>query len=165
MPADPAIKTLWLGNVNPSEVSEKDIFDAVFSFGQIVRISLLPTGNCAFVEFESREMAEFAASQLFKALVIKGAAVHVNWAKTSHSGNANKSGSSFGEDLAASALLAPPGLQLAPVSQYALAPGFPKRGRVEDGTVGVMKAMKVAPYASMEPHRLGTSHSEQATSR
>jgi hypothetical protein len=39
------------------------------------------SARCAFVEFASREMAEHAASSMHNALVCKGTALTVNWAK------------------------------------------------------------------------------------
>jgi hypothetical protein len=72
-------------------------------------------------------MAEGAASQLYKALVVKGHAININWAKPraqayveGHSSSSSSSSSSGGV-----AMLPPPGMESAPASTYAL-PGLPQ---------------------------------------
>lgn len=112
--------TLWLGGVDDS-ISEIDIRDQVYAYGWIVSIHISRAGNCAFVEFANREMAENAARYLFKALTIRGKSIAVNWSKgrvgsMTSSGDA---GTGHGEETA-SVMLPPPGMERAPVSDYSI---------------------------------------------
>jgi RNA recognition motif-containing protein len=125
-PEDPSITTLWLGNVEP-DISETDIRDQIYSYGHILNINLVRAGKCAFVEWASREMAEHAASQLYKALLVKGRAISVNWAKPRaqafvEGGGASSSLAGMCDDEQMT-MLPPPGMERAAASAYAL-PGL-----------------------------------------
>ena len=125
-PLDYTITTLWLGNVE-AEVSENDLREALYPYGMIQNIHIIRKAKCAFVEFMTREMAENAASQLYRALVIKGHAINVNWAKpkaqTEGGNGGGGSGMPSNED-GSIAMLPPPGMEAAPMNTYAL-PGLP----------------------------------------
>jgi len=79
-PLDATILTLWLGNVEP-DISEEDIRSVIYPYGQVSSIHLVRSAKCAFVEYLSREDAEFAASQLYNSLVVNGRPLTVNWAR------------------------------------------------------------------------------------
>jgi len=121
VPEDQTITTLWLGNVE-ADITEIDIRDVIYAYGQIAGMHLVRNAKCCFVEFASRQMAEYAASQLYNALVVKGRALTVNWARpraqatieaSAHSTNATANSGSV-------AMLAPPGLEKEHASTYSL---------------------------------------------
>jgi len=124
-PADPSITTLWLGNVQ-ADISEADLREVLYPYGAVQNVHLVRPANCAFVEFASRDMAEHAAGQLYKALVVKGHAINVNWAKpraqaiTEGAAGSSSSSSSSSSGSNGGAMPPPPGLESAPVSTYAL---------------------------------------------
>jgi pre-mRNA-splicing factor RBM22/SLT11 len=125
-PADPSITTLWLGNVQ-ADISEGDLREVLYPYGAVQNVHLVRPANCAFVEFASRDMAEHAAGQLYKALVVKGHAINVNWAKPraqaiteGAAGGSSSSSSGSGSGSNGGAMPPPPGLESAPVSTYAL---------------------------------------------
>jgi pre-mRNA-splicing factor RBM22/SLT11 len=121
-PDDTSITTLWLGNVD-AEISEQDIRDVIYPYGHILNINVVRAGKCAFVEYASREMAEYAASQLYKALMIKGKVISVNWARPRAQalvGSAGAGGGAFAVGNAPVAMLPPPGMDAADVGAYAL---------------------------------------------
>ena len=112
-PEDESITTLWLGNVE-QDITETDLRDVFYAYGQITGVHIVRSSKCAFVEYASREMAEFAAAQLYNALNIKGRNVTVNWAKPRVQ-NSNTSNSN-----ARVVMPAPPGMENKNVSDYAL---------------------------------------------
>ena len=76
-PEDQSIVTLWLGNVD-TEINEEDIRSVLYPFGFIVSISIVRSGRCAFVEYADRGTAEYAAGQMYNALLIKGYPISVS---------------------------------------------------------------------------------------
>jgi len=112
-PEDESITTLWLGNVE-QDITETDLRDVFYAYGQITGIHIVRSSKCAFVEYASREMAEFAAAQLYNALNIKGRNITVNWAKPRVQ-NSNTSNSNVRV-----VMPAPPGMENKNVSEYAL---------------------------------------------
>jgi hypothetical protein len=76
-PEDQSIVTLWLGNVD-SDINEEDIRGVIYPFGFIVSISIVRSGRCAFVEYADRGTAEYAAGQMYNALLIKGYPISVS---------------------------------------------------------------------------------------
>jgi len=86
-PDDKSIKTLYVANV-VAEISEEDIREAFYSFGEITEVKLVPKTMCAFVTYSTREAAESAANKLFNNLVVKGTTLRIAWAKpTIHDSN------------------------------------------------------------------------------
>jgi pre-mRNA-splicing factor RBM22/SLT11 len=79
-PTDTSITTLWVGNVE-ADITQEDLRDAFYPYGLLVNIHIIPAAKCAFVEYSTRSEAEAAAKQLYKALVIKGRSLNINWAK------------------------------------------------------------------------------------
>jgi RNA recognition motif-containing protein len=112
-PEDESITTLWLGNIE-QDMTETDIKDIFYSYGQITGVHIVRTSKCAFVEYDTREMAEYAASQLYNALMIKGRVVTVNWAKPKTQSN---SGNNTNKPVI---MPAPPGMENQNISAYAL---------------------------------------------
>lgn len=120
LPQDQTITTLWLGNVE-ADITEADIREAIYAYGQIIGMHMVRNAKCCFVEFASRQMAEYAASQLYNALVVKGRALSVNWARPRAQavieGAALNDGANTSREVV---MLAPPGMEKAPKSAYSL---------------------------------------------
>ena len=151
-PRDPTVTTLWVGGL-PEEVTEQDLFNALFVFGGIAGVSLLRPSRCAFVQFAERGAAEAAMAQLGRSLPVGGRALPLNWAA------ARGGGPDPGGDAgAAEGMLAPPGLEDAPVASYSLegeeARGASKRPRLGAG----------APvYASTSSDRLESPYRSRSS--
>jgi pre-mRNA-splicing factor RBM22/SLT11 len=164
-PEDESITTLWLGNVE-QDMTESDLRDVLYAYGQITGIHIVRSSKCAFVEYASREMAEFAATQLYNALMIKGRSVTVNWAKP-------KAPPSSTNNLKAAVVMpAPPGMENQSVSSYALpgmslpilqAPMISNEDDVADtskkrkSTDELIQPSKIS-YSSMSSTRLGSKN-------
>ena len=48
-PADATVKSLWLGGVE-ADITQPDIRDKFYSFGELSNIKIVPAQRCAFVE-------------------------------------------------------------------------------------------------------------------
>eukprot|EP01121_Diplochlamys_sp_Union-15-3_P022765 TRINITY_DN9791_c0_g1_i1.p1 TRINITY_DN9791_c0_g1~~TRINITY_DN9791_c0_g1_i1.p1 ORF type:complete len:327 (+),score=61.69 TRINITY_DN9791_c0_g1_i1:63-983(+) len=79
-PADKDIKTLYIGNVD-SRITEQNLKDHFYHFGEITSIKMVPASNCAFVTFLLREAAESAAQKLYNNLIINGVFLKIQWGK------------------------------------------------------------------------------------
>ena len=123
-PDDPTIATLWLGNVE-ADISEGDLREVIYPYGHIQNIHLVRSAKCAFVEFASREMAENAAKELYRAMIVKDKVINVNWSKPRSQGlvEGGRSSQSGSNDDGPTAMLPPPGMEKAPTSAYLL-PGM-----------------------------------------
>jgi len=115
-PSDTTILTLWLGNVEPDVISEDDIRSVIYPYGQVSSIHLVRSAKCAFVEYLSREEAEFAASQLYNSLVVNGLPLTVSWARP------RKQEAAAPEESQSSrvALPPPPGMEMSHPTTYSL---------------------------------------------
>eukprot|EP00640_Fibrocapsa_japonica_P001287 CAMPEP_0113941608 /NCGR_PEP_ID=MMETSP1339-20121228/7491_1 /TAXON_ID=94617 /ORGANISM="Fibrocapsa japonica" /LENGTH=381 /DNA_ID=CAMNT_0000945801 /DNA_START=29 /DNA_END=1171 /DNA_ORIENTATION=- /assembly_acc=CAM_ASM_000762 len=78
-PADPSITSLWVGNLD-DVITQDDLRDAFYHFGELSSIRIIARQRCAFVEFTTREAAERAAADLFNCLFIKGHRLRLTWA-------------------------------------------------------------------------------------
>lgn len=79
-PEDLSITTLYIGNL-PEDVTEKDIRDQFYSFGEIRDVFLVPKQLCGFVSFVSREEAEVAANTMFNRMMIRGSKIAIRWGR------------------------------------------------------------------------------------
>ncbi|KAI0988558.1 hypothetical protein GJ496_009541 [Pomphorhynchus laevis] len=79
-PEDRSINTLYVGNL-PDDISEKDLRDQMYSFGEIQDIVMVPKQNCGFVSFTIRESAERAAQTLYNRMVIRGFKAVIRWGR------------------------------------------------------------------------------------
>jgi len=84
-PDDISITTLYIGNVD-HRISETDLRDHFYYFGEIASISLHPNQHCAFVEFTTREAAETAIGKLHSSLIVNRVLLRPTWAKPSQGG-------------------------------------------------------------------------------
>jgi len=79
-PDDSEITTLWLGGVT-SVITEEDIRDVFYGFGEICSIKVVPKSNCAFVTYTTREGAEKATEKLGNRPSVKGLVLKMSWGK------------------------------------------------------------------------------------
>jgi len=82
VPKDTSIMSLWVGGLEPP-LSEQDLRDVFYSYGEIRAVRVLMDKRCAFVEYTTREAAENAAKKLHRNLTVKGLKLDLDWAKPS----------------------------------------------------------------------------------
>ncbi|MCL7025412.1 hypothetical protein MKW94_017193 [Papaver nudicaule] len=80
-PDNDAIKTLYVGGLD-ARVTEQDLRDIFYSYGEIESVRTVPNLKCAFVTYTSRQGAEIAADELSNKLVIKGLRLKLSWGKS-----------------------------------------------------------------------------------
>lgn len=78
-PEDKTITTLYVGNLG-DHITEVDIRDNLYQYGEIRTVSLVPRQQCAFVQFTKRASAEMAAEKTFNKLVMGGKKLSIKWA-------------------------------------------------------------------------------------
>lgn len=78
-PEDKSITTLYCGNIS-EHLTEKDIRDNFYQFGEIRNITMVSRQQCAFVQFTKRSSAELAAESTFNKLVLGGQKLSIKWA-------------------------------------------------------------------------------------
>jgi len=79
-PEDKSICTLYCGGLNET-ITEADVRDALYSFGEITSVKMWLKKSCAFVTFKERESAEKCSERMHRSLKIKDLNVRINWAK------------------------------------------------------------------------------------
>ncbi|CAI5957993.1 unnamed protein product [Closterium sp. NIES-65] len=79
-PEDTSIKTLFVGGVD-SRITEADLKDKFYAFGEVESIRLITPRSCAFITFSSRDEAEKAAEGLANKLIIKGIRLKLDWGR------------------------------------------------------------------------------------
>lgn len=81
-PEDREIMTLFVGGVDAEVLTEKDLNDHFYAYGEIRNIRVMPKANCAFVTYSTRDAAERAIEALWNTkLSIKALSLKVTWAK------------------------------------------------------------------------------------
>lgn len=78
-PEDKTITTLYVGNIS-EHLTEKDIRDNFYQYGEIRNITMVARQQCAFVQFTKRTAAELAAEKTFNKLVLGGQKLTIKWA-------------------------------------------------------------------------------------
>ncbi|CAB3406133.1 unnamed protein product [Caenorhabditis bovis] len=81
-PADTSITTLYIGNLGPAgplQVTQKELNDYFYQFGDIRNLRVLVEKGCAFIEFTTRESAERAAERSFNKVYIKDRRLTIRW--------------------------------------------------------------------------------------
>ncbi|WKY04018.1 hypothetical protein Q1695_005194 [Nippostrongylus brasiliensis] len=77
-PSDPT--TLYVGNLGPAgQITQKDLNDYFYQFGDIRSLRLLEAKSCAFIQFTTRESCEMAAERSFNKLFLKGRRLVIRW--------------------------------------------------------------------------------------
>ncbi|XKL67166.1 hypothetical protein PGB90_010586 [Kerria lacca] len=80
-PEDKSITTLYIGNV-PAFITDDDLRDHFYQYGEIRSIACIPRQQCAFVEFIKRADAEVAADKTFNTLILGGRRLNIKWGHT-----------------------------------------------------------------------------------
>jgi len=80
-PEDRLITTLYVGGLDES-VTEQDIKNSFYAYGEIRNTTMVPKQGCAFVQFNKRSAAELAAEKTFNKLVIRGLKLTIRWGKS-----------------------------------------------------------------------------------
>lgn len=88
-PEDPLITTLYVAGLLDDHsrsvidpVSETDLRNHFYQYGEIRSISMVSKGSCAFIQFAKRSSAEIAAEKTFNKLVLKGKKLTIRWGKS-----------------------------------------------------------------------------------
>ena len=88
-PEDPLITTIYIAGLCDDQskcgadpVTETDLRNFFYQFGEIRSITMASKGSCALVQFAKRSSAEVAAEKTFNKLVIKGRRLTVRWGKS-----------------------------------------------------------------------------------
>jgi len=80
-PEDTDISTLYIGGLDPLKITEEDLRDTMYAYGEIRSLKIVAHQNCAFVTYTTREGAEKATEALFNKMYIKGCFLKVSWGK------------------------------------------------------------------------------------
>lgn len=78
-PEDKTITTLYVGNLG-EHVTETDLKNHFYHFGEVRTITVVPRQQCGFVQFTKRQAAEEAAEKTFNKLVLGGRKLTIKWA-------------------------------------------------------------------------------------
>ncbi|KAJ8940380.1 hypothetical protein NQ318_015773 [Aromia moschata] len=78
-PDDKTITTLYIGNLG--NLTEQDIRDHFYQYGEIRSVSLVPKQQCAFVQYTTRAAAETAAEKTFNKLILGGRRLTIKWGR------------------------------------------------------------------------------------
>lgn len=146
-PKDQAIMSLYIGGVEAPFVTQQDLQDHFYQYGEIRTIRVLQKQKAAFVHFTSRSAAEKAVTASYPDLIIKGRKLKILWGRAQGQGSKKSLPSGGGGPMS---LGAPPGSG---------PPGAPP-GSAPVATGGFLPPPLTAPgsrpaYASMDPHRMG----------
>ncbi|XP_013779352.1 pre-mRNA-splicing factor RBM22-like [Limulus polyphemus] len=80
-PEDMFITTLYVGNLG-EKMTEKDLRDYFYQFGEIRSVTMVSRQQCAFIQFTSRSAAELAAEQSFNKLILCGRRLVIKWGRS-----------------------------------------------------------------------------------
>ena len=158
---DDKTTTLYVGFNFPdtkakAQISEMDIRDSFYSFGEIISVRMKKDGDGAFVEYSAREATSLAIAAMNRKS-IQGVPIYVNWAKSP------KRGSTGGRGSASEPIVGPssgPNVEDSTKSNKVTVVAQPPGGLKKDlvvpaGFMPVKKpSIKVAPGSSI-PRPLG----------
>jgi len=80
-PEDKSITTLYVGNLGDL-ITEQDLKDHFYQFGEIRNITIISKQQCGFVQFTTRSAAETAAEKSFNKLIVLGRRLTVRWGRS-----------------------------------------------------------------------------------
>jgi pre-mRNA-splicing factor RBM22/SLT11 len=81
-PDDQSITTLWIGGFgDDGTVTEKELKDYFYQFGELRSVKVIEYKGCAFIEYTDRKSAEMAAEKTFNKLQLKGRKIMVRWGR------------------------------------------------------------------------------------
>lgn len=157
-PEDKSITTLYIGNIGEF-MTEQDLRDHFYQFGEIRSISIVPKQQCAFVQYTTRAAAEVAAEKSFNKLILLGRRLTVRWGK----GQGQK------KETTTESLPPVPGLPVLPLvnNYFNLGGGSSASATATSSSVASSSVTSSAPdvlppglgggvyYPSMDPLRMG----------
>eukprot|EP00298_Acanthocystis_sp_HF-20_P015051 c21007_g1_i2.p2 GENE.c21007_g1_i2~~c21007_g1_i2.p2 ORF type:complete len:444 (-),score=214.67 c21007_g1_i2:17-1348(-) len=79
-PEDETITSLYVGGVTP-QITEEDIKNIFYCYGEIASIRMVIRSQCAFVNYILRKSAEKAMKKLSGKLIIKGTRLRLLWGR------------------------------------------------------------------------------------
>lgn len=79
-PDDRSITTLYIGNIG--NLTEQDLRDHFYQYGEIRSLSVVAKQQCAFVQFTTRPAAENAAEKTFNKLILGGRRLTIKWGRS-----------------------------------------------------------------------------------
>ncbi|KAK9872121.1 hypothetical protein WA026_016173 [Henosepilachna vigintioctopunctata] len=79
-PDDKTITTLYIGNLG--NLTEQEIRDHFYQYGEIRTVSIVPKQQCAFVQYTTRLAAETAAEKTFNKLILGGRRLTIKWGRS-----------------------------------------------------------------------------------
>lgn len=157
-PEDQSVTTVYIGNVG-EHITEKDLRDYFYQFGEIRTVSVVNKQNCAFVTFTSRQATETAIEKSFNKLTLKGQRLTVRWGKSQA-----KRGAAGGDDEPGAKRLAPvPGLpppdyfNLKPTSSGVRIPQLAPPSFALPSAAAGSPAKPGIHYPSQDPSRMGAA--------
>ncbi|KAJ4433666.1 RNA binding motif protein 22, partial [Periplaneta americana] len=80
-PEDKTITTLYVGNLG-DKLTEKELRDHFYQYGEIRSITLVARQQCAFIQFTLRSAAEQAAERTFNKLILGGRRLTIKWGRS-----------------------------------------------------------------------------------
>ena len=79
-PEDKTITTLYVGGLGDT-ITETDLRNHFYQFGEIRTITVVQRQQCAFIQFATRQAAEVAAEKSFNKLIVNGRRLNVKWGR------------------------------------------------------------------------------------
>lgn len=93
-PEDKTITTLYVGNLG-DKLTEDDLRDHFYQFGEIRSVTILSKQQCAFVQFTTRSAAEAAVEASFNKVMLGGRRLNIKWGRAQASkGNSEETNES-----------------------------------------------------------------------
>ena len=80
-PEDKIITTLYAGGLGDT-ITETDLKNHFYQFGEIRTITVVQRQQCAFIQFSTRQAAEVAAKKSFNKSVVNGCKLKVKWGRS-----------------------------------------------------------------------------------
>uniref|UniRef100_F7DMR4 Pre-mRNA-splicing factor RBM22 n=1 Tax=Equus caballus TaxID=9796 RepID=F7DMR4_HORSE len=80
-PEDKTITTLYVGGLGDT-ITETDLRNHFYQFGEIRTITVVQRQQCAFIQFATRQAAEVAAEKSFNKLIVNGRRLNVKWGRS-----------------------------------------------------------------------------------
>jgi len=159
-PEDKMITTLYCGGLDEG-VSEQDIKNAFYAYGEIRSITLVAKQGCAFIQFTKRSSAELAAEKTFNKLLIRGSKVTIRWGKSHGKAPSIATSSDLPIEMVPGHLPAPP-IEVTKNYFGLAAPPGPSGGFA----MNLPSSLAAAPlggmqYPSQDPSRMGAQAQQQ----
>ena len=180
-PEDKSITTIYVSLMG-LPITEKELIDQFYAYGEIQSVQVVAMSNCAFVTYTTREAAETAVEKLNGNLVVKGMPLKIMWgrpqtkkpgqgegaggipappARPQLPGSGGAAPTAYAYHMAGPAMAGPPGLPPAPPPPP---PGLPPGPRPPPPHGFGHGGMAPIIYPSMDPSQMGTVRTPQPVS-